>query len=565
MLLLGMMALPPLRAFVLRLAPWAALPAFIAVLALPANTAIELSWLFLGCALELDTLARGFLCFSAGLWLAAGVYARGFLESTGDPKVAPFFAWFLGTMGGNLLLIPAQDIITYISFFTVMSFCAYGLIIHERTAKNLFAGRLYIAMSVLGEIAAFGGLVWVCFLADGAVSFSAGVTGIEDAPHRGVILLLLFIGFGIKLGIMPLHVWLPLAHPAAPTPAHTVLSGVMIKTGLLLWMRMFPFEGIVMDWAGVLMTLGLFSAVAAALLGMTHKRPKVLLAYSSVSQMGLAATGVGIGLALAGQSEAVLTMLLIFAAHHAIAKGALFLGVGLAASDTTRWQRRILLAGLAIGGAALAGFPLTSGLAGKGYLKYLAAGLEEPWRSLLAWAIPLTSVTTMLLMIRYLVILTPHPKEPQGVWNARMFIPWTVLVTCVLIYPWLIFSMGWAGEKEIGLYSGGLLKALWPPLLAIFLAFALWKSRTVGKRLGKLEIPAGDIVGPALWVLAAIRDGFNRAMHYPPKMLQRIKTFLFAQGERFHGTTFDSMSRQESFALGMLLMTALALGMTFLL
>ena len=487
--LLCAMAAPGWRRLALRLAPWAALPALLAAIFLPAHTSLDLPWLFLGCAIELDTLARVFLCFSAGLWLAAGVYAQGFLESTNDPKVPSFFAWFLGTMGGNLVLIPAQDMITYISFFTLMSFCAYGLIVHERTEKNLFAGRLYIAMSVLGEIAAFGGLVWVCFLAEGTVSFSAGVTGIEDASHRSAILLLLFLGFGIKLGIMPLHVWLPLAHPAAPTPAHTVLSGVMIKTGLLLWMRMFPFEGIVMDWAGILIALGLFSAITAALIGMTHHRPKVLLAYSSVSQMGLAATGVGMGLALAGHSEGVLAMLSIFAAHHAIAKGSLFLGVGLAAGDTTLWQRRILLAGLAVGGAALAGFPFTSGLAGKGYLKYMAAGLEEPWRSLLAWALPLSSVTTMLLMIRYLVILAPKPREPQGVWNAHMLIPWTVLVAGVLLYPWMLFSMGWAGEKEIGFYSGGILKAVWPPLLAIAIAFGVWKSRSLGKALGRLQIP----------------------------------------------------------------------------
>lgn len=563
--LLGAMAASALRPAALRLAPWAALPAFLAAVLLPEQTAIEWPWLFMGCTFALDTLARVFLCFSAALWLAAGVYARGYLESTHNPKIPSFFAWFLGTMGGNLVLIPAQDMLTYISFFALMSFCAYGLIVHQRSPENLFAGRLYIGMAVLGEVAAFGGLVWVCYLAEGTVTFAAGVTGIEDAPQRGIILLLLFLGFGIKLGIMPLHIWLPLAHPAAPTPASAVLSGVIIKTGLLLWLRMFPFDGVVTDWAGILMALGLISAFAGALIGLTQTHPKALLAYSSISQMGLAATGVGVGLSLANKSEAVMAMLMIFAAHHAMAKGALFLGVGLASSETAPWQRRALLTGLAICGAALAGFPFTSGLAGKGYLKYLAAGVEEPWSGLLAWALPLSGITTMLLMLRFLMMLAPKPKYAHGRWNAFMLMPWALLVLCVLLYPWVLLALGWADAKETGFYAEGMIKAAVPPLIALILAIGVCKFRVLPAALQRFHIPPGDLVRPVLWAMSLLKYFFNRLLSYPAWLIQQGSALLFTQGARYHGATLETMTRQESFALGMLLMTALALGMAFLL
>ena len=554
-----------LRPGALLLAPWAALPAFLAAIFLPAQTSLESSWLFLGGAFELDRLARVFLCFSAGLWLAAGIYARGYYASTHKPKTTSFFAWFLGSMGGNLVLIPAQDLLTYISFFALMSFCAYGLIVHERSAANLFAGKIYIAMAILGEVAAFGGLVWVCFLAEGSVTFSAGVTGIEDAPHRAGILFLLFLGFGIKAGIMPLHSWLPLAHPAAPTPASAVLSGVMIKTGLLVWLRLFPFEGMVTDWPGGLILLGLFSAFAGALIGMTQNHPKALLAYSSISQMGLAVTGVGIGLALTGQSEAVLTMLMIFAAHHALAKGALFLGTGLAGCATGVWQRRLLLAGLALCGAALAGFPFTSGLAAKSGLKYLGAQTGAPWSGLLAWALPLSGVSTMLLMIRFLVMIAPPPREAHGRWNMHMLIPWAALVAGVFIYPGLLLVMGWAGTKETGFYAAGMIKAAFPPAIAAALAFGVWKTRPLLAFFQRVHILPGDIVQPVLWLLFKLKNSFNRLMQYAARLIQGGTALMYAQGARYHGATLEALMRQESFALGMLLMTALALGMAFLL
>ncbi|HEX72234.1 MAG TPA: hypothetical protein ENN65_02855 [Candidatus Hydrogenedentes bacterium] len=298
---------------------------------------------------------------------------------------------------------------------------------------------------------------------------------------------------------------------------------------------------------------------------MTQTHPKALLAYSSVSQMGLAAVGVGVGLAAAGKSAAVMTAVALFAAHHAFAKGALFLGTGLAACETSARNRRLLAAGLAVCGAALAGFPLTGGMAAKGALKYLVAGVEMPWSSLLEWLLPLTGITTMLLMIRFLCIAVPRPREPHGAWNLPMFVPWAVLVSGVLVLPWLALGMGWVGAKQAGLYPAGAWQAAWPPLVAAVIAGAVWNTSRVMGVLSRIRIPPGDVLSVFLVLMQGALAFFRIFIEPPSRMIQGIPSALLAQWKQRHGNLLQRIARYENFALGMLLMAALALGMAWML
>lgn len=553
-----------LRRVALRLAPWAALPGLAAALFLPGNTSLSLPWVFIGSSFALDSLARAFLLFSAVLWLAAGVYASGYLKTNRDPHPPRFYAFFLAAMGGNLALIPAQDMVSYIVFFAVMSFSAYGLVIHDPTASNRYAGRIYISMAVLGEMTAFAGLLWAAHVAGGNPGFAVSMNALQSSPHCDLIMLLLFIGFGIKLGIMPLHVWLPLAHPAAPTPASAVLSGVMIKTGLLLWLRIFPIGAGAEHWAGILAAVGLLTAFAGALAGMAQTHPKALLAYSSVSQMGLAGIAVGIGLSASGNIGVTTTAVTLFAAHHALAKGALFLGVGLAACAMSPLRRRALVAGLAVCGMSLAGFPMTSGMLGKGMLKYLAAGAETPWAGVLAWLLPLTGITTALLMFRFLWLIAPSPQETHGRWNWSMFLPWVMLALGVLLFPWLALAMQWGSPKQAGLYPAGLWKACWPVLAAAGIALAISKSPRTATALSRIRIPAGDLLGPVQAVLRAGLALFRVGIEGPARCLQQLPPWAQRQWRQHHGGMLQRMARYENFSLGMLLMSALALGMAWM-
>ena len=213
---------------------------------------------------------------------------------------------------------------------------------------------MYLALAMLGEVLIFTGFVFL--------TVSGGTTQIAEL-HRGVFsqpaLLLLLVGFGIKAGALSLHFWLPLAHPAAPVPASAVLSGAMLKAGLLGWIRFLPLGEAAMPLSGfTLISAGLGAAVLGTFVGVVQKNPKTVLAYSSISQMGIITTGIGIGALRPESWLDIQWAVLIYATHHALAKGALFLGVGPAHAAQTRLQTRhgaggAVAAGAGAGGRAL--------------------------------------------------------------------------------------------------------------------------------------------------------------------------------------------------------------------
>jgi hydrogenase-4 component B len=151
---------------------------------------------------------------------------------------------------------------------------------------------------------------------------------LAGAPGGELAAALLIAGFGVKAGLLGLHVWLPLAHPVAPTPASAVLSGAMVKAGLLGWLRFLPLGTAALPVVGAtLVVLGLAGAFLAALAGVLQRDAKTILAYSTVSQMGLLAVGVGLALAEPAAWPLAAAALPLYALHHGCTKAALFLGV----------------------------------------------------------------------------------------------------------------------------------------------------------------------------------------------------------------------------------------------
>ncbi|HSB24135.1 MAG TPA: complex I subunit 5 family protein, partial [Burkholderiaceae bacterium] len=355
------------------LLPLAALPALAVALLAPPG-AVDLPWLFLGARFGLDDCSRIFLLFTAALWLAGGLHAAGYLH--GDPRRDTFWLFWLGAMAGNFGLVLALDAASFYVFFALMSFASYGLVVHARTPEAVEAGRVYLALVVVGELALFAAIA-LAWHAAGSLRFDAIAASLDESPQRDAVIALTLVGFGIKVGALPLHVWLPLAHPVAPTPASAVLSGAMIKAGLLGWLRMLPLGGAAaLAWGETLIALGLAAAFAAALAGATQRQAKAALAYSSISQMGFITVAVGVALAIPAAAPAAITAATLYAFHHALAKGALFLGVSLAGAATP-WARAMWMLGVALPALALAGAPLTSGYAAKTALKSaLPPGLD---------------------------------------------------------------------------------------------------------------------------------------------------------------------------------------------
>lgn len=396
--------------------------------ALPiAYPAYELRWLLLGTTLELDAAGRLFLLVAAGLWTAAGLFAWSYLPV---PERGRFYLFFLLTMTGNLGLPLAADSVTFYLFFAIMTFAGYGLVIHVGGGEARRAGRVYLTLALAGEAFLLAGVLMASYVA-GGTGISAIPAAVAASPLAGWVTACLLIGFGIKAGAVPLHVWLPLAHPVAPTPASAVLSGSMIKAGLLGWIRFLPLgEGALPGWGTLMIGLGIVAAFFGVLIGVVQSNAKTVLAYSSISQMGLMNVGIGVALVVPEAAPAAVPAVIWYAAHHGLAKGALFLGVGVAAEKPASGRSRAMVTvGLLLPALAIAGAPLTSGSVAKGNLKGLLPFAPMPWAAWLEWLLPLSAVATSLLMARYLHIVMTAPAVATARLPRRgLILPWVALL-----------------------------------------------------------------------------------------------------------------------------------------
>ncbi|MFN7210735.1 MAG: complex I subunit 5 family protein, partial [Aggregatilineales bacterium] len=360
-LVLGLWQLTRLSA-TLPLAGLAALPALLTALFVPLETQLEIPALLFGSIFALDRAGQVFLFFTALLWLLAGLFAQAYLQK--DARQAHFFAFFLLAMAGNFGLIVAADMFNFYLWFALMSFASYGLIVHSGQPEAQRAGRLYMVLVIVGEVALFSALVLINAATETSRLADLSGRGIDDLSAA-----LIAGSFGIKAGAVLLHLWLPLAHPAAPIPASAVLSGAMIKAGVLGWLRfLHPADGAA--WSELFLIAGLATAFYGAVMGISQTNAKTVLAYSSISQMGFIMVGVGVWLIGGELREAALVAVGLYALHHALAKGALFLGVAFGGAS------RLVPIVLLLPALALTGLPLTSGAVAKAALKSLTDQLS---------------------------------------------------------------------------------------------------------------------------------------------------------------------------------------------
>jgi formate hydrogenlyase subunit 3/multisubunit Na+/H+ antiporter MnhD subunit len=504
-LVLGLaLAVPVARRPVLALAPAAALPAFALALAGP-DEVVPYSWLLLGSRLGLDETGRAFLLLGAALWTAAGVYARSYLAR--DRRRHWFWLFLLLSASGYFALVLAQDVATFYLGFALMTFSAYGVVVHEGSTAARRAGRVYVALAVLGEAALLAGLLFV--VDAGGLGLGPAPSALAASPARDVAVALLLVGLGVKAGVLPLHVWLPLAHPVAPTPASAVLSGAMIKAGLLGWLRFLPAgQAELPGWGAVCLVVGLATAFLAVAAGVLQRDPKTNLAYSSVSQMGVMLTGLGAGFLEPGAWPEISAALVFYAVHHGLAKGALFLGVGVAAGTSPGGVRGVLVAaGLVVPALAVAGTPLTSGAVAKAALERQVDLLAWRWPEAL---LPLTAVGTALLLGRFVLLARPRGgggrTPPAGVW-----LPWALLVVAVAASAWLLPPLlALEGVEPYAPAPVALAVGLWPLVAAAALLLGARRLRRSWP-----AVPAGDVLVPLERGLAALRRRFRPSASGP--------------------------------------------------
>ena len=429
--------------------------------------------------LTLDVPAAMLLGTAALLWIIAGAYCATYLRS--EPNAGRFAEWWLLTLSGSLGVFMAADLVSFYLTYSVVSLAAYGLIVHEGRPDDWHAGSVYVALAVLGEAFLLMGFVFMAEATpNGSLLIRDAVAALPGSPWRDASLVLLILGFGLKIGLVPLHVWMPLAYTAAPTPAAAVLSGAAVKAGVIGFIRFLPFAVPMPGWGEALAAAGMLSAFYGVAVGITQDNPRTVLAYSSISQMGLLAAALGMGWA-AGDPGAAMGAGFT-AANHILVKGALFLAIGVAAASRPRlWPVMTPAAILALG---LGGLPLTGGALAKLAVK---AELGQGLVGVLATFSAVGSTLLMLHFLRRLAAIGASAAEDAA--PAGLVAPWLAMAFAAIAVPWGIYPLAGSGTRLDAVAPAALGAALLPVLLGGLLSVCLARSEY---RLPR--VPAGDIV-----------------------------------------------------------------------
>jgi formate hydrogenlyase subunit 3/multisubunit Na+/H+ antiporter MnhD subunit len=454
--------------------------------------AVSFGDLLLELELGLDAQRQVLLALAAVLWLTGGLFAAGYLS--GQQRVAEFRFCFLFSMAGNLGLIVAQDAASFYTLFALMTFAAYGLVINSRSREALRAGRIYLIMAILGELL----LIFAIYAAvsiSGSIKLAEMAQAVWSSDQRHWVYALAIAGFGVKVGMIPLYFWLPLAHPVAPTPASAILSGSMLKAGLLGWLHFSPIaHGGATEWLLPLAALGLVAALGAVVIGLFQTDAKTNLAYSSISQMGLLTLFFALCHSAGAPLEWMLPGLAIYAWNHGIAKGVLFLGVGMTLASSKRSRPWVLL-GLAFAALSIAGAPLTGGALTKAALKDAGAVASGGLLEILPALLFLSSLLTTLLLGRFILLCTKKPLATEPKSGAG----WQALSWSLLLAVLAVGTAGWfrvlLPEVSLGFDAAKWLAAASPIMVGIvvlFIAVSLLKRNPI--RYPKPLIPPGDAI-----------------------------------------------------------------------
>ncbi|MFT3730493.1 MAG: proton-conducting transporter membrane subunit [Hyphomicrobium sp.] len=485
--MLAMFASPLLRAHVTRFLWLGPLPALGASLVALGSGSLKLDVPAFGMTFLLDKPAAILLLAAALLWVGAEVAAARIAQGGTRFSVC----WLL-TMAGSFGVFIAADLLTFYLVYALVSIPAYGLIATDDHAESRRAAGVYMAFTILGEA-----LLLLAFAAlaagdpAGSIMIHDVMAALPTSPWRDAALALTIAAFGLKIALVPGHGWMPLTYTAAPIPAAAVLSGAAVKAGVIGLIRFLPFDVAFPGWGAVLVALGFFSAFYGVAIGLTQHNPKTILAYSSISQMGVIAAVLGMSLSTADQGAPL--DIAFYAAHHVLVKGALFLTIGAIAVAPSR-HRQLVFVLAAIMALSLAGLPFTGGALAKIAVK---APLGDGIAGSLA---ALSSAATALLMLHFLACLSrSFPGGANAVADSGLDRPWLALTVASLVVPWLFYPAA-GGRAADFLSFTAFWKALWPVALGAAGAAWLWTS---GPRLP--SIPAGDILQGQI---AAFRASF---------------------------------------------------------
>ena len=386
--------------------------------------------------LRLDALSSFFLLLLGAASAGISMFSAGYFrpsEGAAPGLVSLQYHTFLAAMA---LVLIADDAYVFMVAWETMALASFFLVTTDHRLPEIRrAGFLYLLIAHLGAI-----MILLCFgvLQGGDYSFDSMRLANRSIAWSSVAFLLALFGFGAKAGLLPLHVWLPEAHPAAPSPVSALMSGVMLKTAIYGLLRIsFDLLGFQLWWWGVLaLVLGLLTALFGVLFATVQTDMKRLLAYSSIENIGIIVAGIGLAILFKSYDKPLLaaialTATLYHALNHAFFKSLLFLATGSVLHSTKERSlgklgglihRMPWVAWLALAGTlACAGLPPLNGFVSEWLL--LQAFLFTPTlpQSFVNMLVPLAAAALVLaaalaayVMVKfYGVIFLGRPREPN--------------------------------------------------------------------------------------------------------------------------------------------------------
>ena len=339
-------------------------------------------WMYM----RVDAMGALFGTTISVLWLLALVYSTGYMAD--EHHLGRYYTFFMLALGWTLGVAYAGNLLTFLIFYELFSILTYPLVVHEETPEAMAAGTKYIIYVLIGGSLVLLAVVATYFIAgDQMLTAKALLTLDMGRTPLLAVFWCFIVGFGVKAALVPLHGWVPDAHPAAPAPFSAVLSGVMVATGSFGIMRVvFNVFGVELlrklDVMPYLAGIAAFTVVFAAILAVRQDNLKRRLAYSTISQMGY----VTLGVALLGPLAT--TGALVHVVNHAFMKGTLFLCAGLLikracvtnVSQMNGMARRMpwTMGAFTIAALGMIGTPPLSGFVSKWYLGLGMLEVDQP-------------------------------------------------------------------------------------------------------------------------------------------------------------------------------------------
>lgn len=293
--------------------------------------------------LRLDPLAALFVIIISFGALLVSIYSIGYMKMyRGESAALSSYYFFLGLMTSSMLLVvTVQNALFFLIVWELMSISSFFLVTFENSKEEVRkAGIYYLIAMQIGAAFLICAFCWVSSIT-GSFDFNSFDSVLSQSNGISIILFFLFfIGFGTKAGFIPMHTWLPRAHPAAPTGVSAIMSGVMIKTGIYGILRIILLSGKPNEAAAyIVFILGLITGIIGIVNAISQRDIKKLLAYSSIENIGIIGAGIGLGMLGTVYNIELVAFLgyfgaLLHVANHFIFKSVLFYGAGIVYSQT---------------------------------------------------------------------------------------------------------------------------------------------------------------------------------------------------------------------------------------